>query len=74
MHEHYDSYREPYPYVVILKTRNSFYDYISWLEENIGEHWVEWNIQTSQGIGLVNCYLFKFVTKENAMAFKLRWL
>lgn len=44
-----------------------FRDIVPWLKENIGEYYSTWNFYN--GIGTI-----KFVHKEHAMLFKLRWL
>ncbi len=62
-----------YPHKFYFKMDEKHKDMIEWTSENIKDewkHWWEYSDPFSNPCG----YSFGFTNKENAMAFKLRWL
>lgn len=46
-------------------------DWQAWCSQNIGEQFVVWKCH---GNGYKNCYVFRFINKEDAIWFKLKWI
>lgn len=72
--------KNKFPYIVYfdwnvpLWSVNDFYTKVNpWCRENIGEYRKVWFCPSAIGLLSPEGYPYAFKTKEDAMAFKLRW-
>ena len=75
MHEDLESWTiATFPYTVQVHVELNFWRYVEWLEENVGVHWVDWDINTSRGPGHIMWYNFEFKHEDDKVKFILRWV
>lgn len=62
-----------YPYRFYFDMDDKYRDIMEWVSENIKNEWKHW-WETSESFSNPCGYSFGFKDKEDAMAFKLRWM
>lgn len=68
MHSYTDTYFDPHPHFIEMKTQQ-YFSIIEWLIENIGDR-VLWRV----GQNYDSTYTFRFKREEDKVKFILRWL
>ena len=63
-----------YPYHFCFENNSKLYsEHCDWIADNIKEKWIVWR-EYKDYFELCDSYKFGFSNKEDATAFKLRWL
>lgn len=62
-----------YPYHISFENSELYLEHYVWAADNINEKWIVWK-EYKDYFELADGHIFGFINREDALAFKLRWI